>query len=153
VLIPDFQGNRDALINVLDANPTVLNHNVETVPRLYPSVRPEANYRQSIDLLKEAHQSRPDIPTKSGIMLGLGESTGEVVQTMQDLLEIGCRILTVGQYLQPTEHHFPVQRYIPPEEFEQWRKNAIEWGFSDVASGPFVRSSYHAKELFQAARF
>jgi lipoyl synthase len=152
VLIPDFQGNTGALQEVLDAVPNVLNHNLETVPRLYPSARPEAVYRRSLDLLKNARAYNPDIPTKSGLMLGLGESPEEVEQTLEDLLETGCNILTLGQYLQPSKEHLPVERFIPPSEFERWVEKALELGFSQVASGPFVRSSYHAKELFQAVR-
>jgi lipoic acid synthetase len=152
VLIPDFQGNTGALQTVLDAGPNVLNHNLETVPRLYPMARPEAVYRRSLDLLKNACAYAPDIPTKSGLMLGLGESPEEVDVTLKDLLETGCSILTLGQYLQPSKEHLPVERFIPPSEFDKWREQALEMGFSQVASGPFVRSSYHAKELYQAVR-
>ncbi len=151
VLIPDFQGNTGALQTVLDAGPNVLNHNLETVPRLYPGARPEAVYGRSLDLLKNARAYAPDIPTKSGLMLGLGESPEEVKQTLEDLLGVGCKILTLGQYLQPSKQHLPVERFIPPEEFDKWREKALGMGFSEVASGPFVRSSYHAKELYQAA--
>jgi lipoic acid synthetase len=152
VLIPDFQGNTGALQTVLDAGPNVLNHNLETVPRLYPMARPEAVYRRSLDILKNARAYAPDIPTKSGLMLGLGESPEEVDVTLQDLLETGCSILTLGQYLQPSKEHLPVERFIPPSEFDKWKEQALETGFSQVASGPFVRSSYHAKELYQAVR-
>jgi lipoic acid synthetase len=149
VLIPDFQGSRDAFHTVLKAHPDVLSHNLETVPRLYASARPGALYRRSLDLLKQAKQIDPAIPTKSGLMLGLGETSEEIEKTLQDLLDSGCSILTLGQYLQPTREHLPVKRYIPPEEFDHWKETAIEMGFSGVASGPFVRSSYHARELFQ----
>jgi len=149
VLIPDFQGNRDALHTVLQAQPDVLNHNIETVPRLYPEVRPQADYQQSLELLQRVQRFAPQLPTKSGLMLGLGEAPDEIHQTLQDLRQVHCRILTLGQYLQPSRKHLPVKRYIPPEEFENWRKTALQLGFSEVASGPFVRSSYHAKELFQ----
>jgi len=149
VLIPDFQGNRDALHMVLDAGPDVLNHNIETVPRLYPRVRPQAEYRRSLDIIQWAHAYDPTLPTKSGLMLGLGEEEAEVENTLQDLQTAGCQILTLGQYLQPSKNHLPVERYIPPDEFEAWRKTAIKIGFTEVASGPFVRSSYHAKELYQ----
>lgn len=149
VLIPDFQGDRDALQTVLQAQPDVLNHNIETVPRLYPEVRPQADYQQSLELLQRAQRFAPQMPTKSGLMLGLGEAPDEIHQTLQDLRQVHCRILTLGQYLQPSRKHLPVKRYIPPEEFENWRKTALQLGFSEVASGPFVRSSYHAKELFQ----
>ena len=150
VLIPDFQGNTDALQTVLDARPDVLNHNIETVPRLYPSVRPEADYRRSLEILRRAKQYGPAIPTKSGLMLGLGELPEEINKTLRHLLEVGCGILTLGQYLQPTREHLEVDRFIHPEEFDNWKETALGTGFSEVASGPFVRSSYHAKELYQA---
>lgn len=150
VLIPDFQGDKNALFTVLDARPDVLNHNIETVPRLYPSVRPEALYNRSIELLREVDLfDDHKISTKSGMMLGLGETCEEVKETLRDLLFVGCHILTLGQYLQPTKEHLPVDHYIPPEEFENWKEIAIQMGFTDVASGPFVRSSYHARELYQ----
>jgi lipoic acid synthetase len=152
VLIPDFLGNRAALQTVLDAGPDVLNHNLETVPRLYPSARPQALYSRSLELLKNARAYRPDIPTKSGLMLGLGESPEEVERTLGDLLGADCGILTLGQYLQPSKKHLPVDRFIPPEEFDRWKEKALEMGFSQAASGPFVRSSYHAKELYRAVR-
>jgi lipoyl synthase len=150
VLIPDFQGDLQALEVVLRANPDVLNHNIETVPRIYPFARPEAGYQQSIDLLANAKFFDSTIPTKSGIMLGLGESDHEVKTAIKDLVAAGCNILTLGQYLQPTKAHLPVKRYIRPEEYERWRIFALEAGFSEVAAGPFVRSSYHASELFQS---
>ena len=150
VLMPDFQGNTDALQTVLDARPDVLNHNIETVPRLYPSVRPEADYRRSLEILRRAKQYGPAIPTKSGLMLGLGELPEEINKTLRHLLEVGCSILTLGQYLQPTREHLEVDRFIHPEEFDNWKETALGMGFSEVASGPFVRSSYHAKELYQA---
>ena len=149
VLIPDFQGSRDALQAVVKAHPNVLNHNLETVPRLYASVRPGAIYHRSLDLLKQSKQIDLTIPTKSGLMLGLGEASGEIEKTLKDLLDSGCSLLTLGQYLQPTREHLPVERYIPPEEFDYWKEIALEMGFSGVASGSFVRSSYHAKELYQ----
>jgi lipoic acid synthetase len=150
VLIPDFRGNRQSLKTVLDARPDVLNHNVETVPRLYPSVRPGAVYERSIALLRSAHQMDASTPTKSGLMLGLGEKPDEVQHVLSDLLEAGCRVLTLGQYLQPSAEHLPVERFVPPEEFEAWRKKALDMGFRQVASGPFVRSSYHAREAFES---
>ncbi len=150
VLIPDFQGNADALHTVLQAHPDVLNHNLETVPRLYPLVRPEAIYCRSLELIRRSKEYNPSIPTKSGLMLGLGESPEEVKKTLQDLLNIGCSILTLGQYLQPSREHLRVERFVHPEEFDSWKETALEMGFSEVASGPFVRSSYHAKELYQA---
>lgn len=149
VLIPDFKGSADALQVVLEARPDVLNHNIETVPRLYPLVRPEALYVRSLALLRRVREYDAKIPTKSGLMLGLGELTEEIRQTLQDLLDTGCSLLTLGQYLQPTEEHLAVERFIPPEEFEKWRDTALEMGFSEVASGPFVRSSYHARELYR----
>lgn len=149
VLIPDFQGSEKALQTVLDAKPDVLNHNIETVPSLYPEVRPQADYPQSLELLQRASNYAPDIPTKSGLMLGLGEDRQELRQTLVDLHTSGCRILTLGQYLQPSTDHHPVRRFVPPEEFDQWRQIALEIGFAEVSSGPFVRSSYHAKDVFQ----
>jgi len=149
VLIPDFQGDFNALQVVVKAQPNVLNHNLETIPRLYPSVRPGAIYRRSLDLLKQAKQIHPTIPTKSGLMLGLGETSEEIEKTLRNLLDSGCSILTLGQYLQPTREHLSVKRYITPEEFDYWKETALEMGFPAVASGPFVRSSYHAKELYQ----
>lgn len=149
VLIPDFQGNREALHKVLQARPDVLNHNIETVARLYPRVRPQASYERSLMLIHRAHQYDPALPAKSGLMLGLGEKKAEIEKALKDLLTAGCRILTLGQYLQPSKNHLPVERFVPPEEFDAWRRKAAEIGFTEVASGPFVRSSYHAKELFQ----
>jgi lipoic acid synthetase len=150
VLIPDFHGNTNALETVVKANPDVLNHNLETVPRLYHSVRPEADYSRSLELLGQSKKYNPTMLTKSGLMLGLGEFADEVDKTLRDLLEAGCSTLTLGQYLQPTREHLQVERFIHPEEFDKWKETALEMGFSEVASGPFVRSSYHAKELYQA---
>jgi lipoic acid synthetase len=152
VLIPDFQGDAAALETVLRARPDVLNHNIETVPRLYPRVRPQADYRRSLKLLRRAGEIAPGIPTKSGLMLGLGERADEIRQTLQDLRAVDGRILTLGQYLQPSPAHLPVEAYVPPADFENWRKAALDMGFSEVASAPFVRSSYHAKESFQALK-
>jgi lipoic acid synthetase len=150
VLIPDFQGNEDSLLTVMEVRPNVLNHNIETVSRLYPSVRPDAVYRRSLELLKRVQKYDPAILTKSGLMLGLGESSEEIRTALQDLLDANCSILTLGQYLQPTNEHLPVERFIHPDEFDNLRETALEMGFSEVISGPFVRSSYHAKELYQA---
>jgi lipoic acid synthetase len=150
VLIPDFSGNRKALKTVLNARPSVLNHNIETVPQLYPNARPQANYEQSLKLLHYSHQLMPEIPTKSGIMLGLGESLVQVERTLSDIFTTGCRLLTIGQYLQPSRNHLPVMRYVTPKEFEKWKDIAYELGFEKVASGPFVRSSYHAHQLFES---
>lgn len=148
VLIPDFQGDKKALETVMAARPEVLNHNMETVKRLYPEARPQAEYRRSLNLLARVRQIDPSIPAKSGIMLGLGESEDEVRQTIADIHETGCRMLTIGQYLQPTANHLPVVDFVPPETFDHWRRVALEIGFEKVASGPFVRSSYHAGEMF-----
>jgi lipoic acid synthetase len=150
VLIPDFQGNVQALQTVLNAHPDVLNHNIETVPRLYATVRPQARYRRSLQLLSRVQKYAPELPIKSGLMLGLGESSEEIRSTLKDLIDAGCRILTLGQYLQPSKAHLPVERFVSPAEFENWKDTALEMGFCEVASGPFVRSSYHAKELYQA---
>lgn len=152
VLIPDFQGDEHALRKVLDTRPDVLNHNLETVPRLYPSVRPEAVYRRSLELLERVEAYDSTIPTKSGLMLGLGESSEETGETLRDLRRTGCSLLTLGQYLQPTRRHLPVRRFVHPDEFEEWRKVALDLGFAEVASGPFVRSSYRAEAFYQAAR-
>ncbi len=148
VLIPDFQGDPAALAVVLAATPDVLNHNIETVPRLYPTVRPQAQYQRSLRLLADATRQAPHIPTKSGLMLGLGESDAEIRQTLADLRTAHCRLLTLGQYLQPTARNLPVVRYVPPEEFNQWRRIALDLGFDHVAAAPFVRSSYQAGEVF-----
>jgi lipoic acid synthetase len=149
VLIPDFQGNADALKIVLDAGPDVLNHNLETVHRLYPKVRPQAIYERSLELLKRVASFDKTIPVKSGLMLGLGETPEEIRKTFEDLLLSGCEILTLGQYLQPSTSQLPVVRFIHPEEFLSWRREALKMGFSEVASGPFVRSSYNAREIYQ----
>jgi lipoic acid synthetase len=149
VLIPDFQGDMDSLNRVVKAHPNVLSHNLETVPRLYRLARPQAVYRRSLELLKRAKEYDSTIATKSGLMLGLGEFPEEVNKTLQDLLDAGCSILTLGQYLQPTRKHLRVERFIHPEEFDNWKEAALEMGFSRVAVGPFVRSSYHARELYQ----
>jgi lipoyl synthase len=148
VLIPDFQGDEAALRTVLDARPDVLNHNLETVARLYSEVRPQAVYPRSLELLGRAAALAPGITVKSGLMLGLGERRKEVESALRDLLAAGCRILTLGQYLQPKRGCLPVARYLTPEEFDAWREAALGMGFAQVASGPLVRSSYHAEELF-----
>jgi lipoyl synthase len=150
VLIPDFQGDHQALAKVLHAHPAVLNHNIETVARLYPAVRPGAAYERSLELLAKAHAHVPAVPVKSGMMLGLGETEAEVKKTLVDLFEAGCRLLTLGQYLQPSAHHLPVERFVPPEEFDAWKAFARDLGFRGVASGPFVRSSYQAGEMYGA---
>ena len=129
---------------VLQAGPTVFNHNIETVARLFPTIRPIADYQQSLDVLQYAHTARPDILTKSGIMVGLGETVDELQEAFQDLYDAGVSILTVGQYLRPSPQHAPVAEYVTPEQFESYREMALDIGFKHVVSGPLVRSSYHA---------
>jgi lipoic acid synthetase len=146
VLIPDFQGSHAAMDIVLDAAPDVLNHNTETVPRLYRQVRLGARYERSLDILAYAKRVRPEIPTKSGLMLGLGETGDEVLSVMRDLRGSEVDILTLGQYLRPSAKHLPVVRYVPPAEFAEYRTAGLEMGFRHVESGPLVRSSYHAAE-------
>jgi len=152
VLTPDFHGNHDAWQTVLDSRPDVLNHNLETIQRLYPTVRPEADYKRSLDLIRYVADNNKDISTKSGLMLGLGETREELLTVFADLVHAGCEILTLGQYLQPSKTHLPVARYVPPEEFEELKNIALEAGFREVAAEPFVRSSYRAKELFGRVR-
>ncbi len=142
VLIPDFRGDAAALKIVTDARPDILNHNTETIPRLYPSVRPQAKYTRSLALLERAKES--GMVTKSGLMLGLGETAEEVLEVLSDLRAVSCDIVTMGQYLQPTKLHLPVDRYVRPEEFAMLRERGIAMGFRHVESGPLVRSSYHA---------
>jgi lipoic acid synthetase len=144
VLIPDFQGNWEALEIVLEARPEVLNHNIETVPRLYRRVRPHAVYRQSLELLARARK-RGESKVKSGLMVGLGETTDEVVATMDDLYAHGVQILTIGQYLKPREHRIEVERFVHPDEFAEFKRVAVAKGFEHCESGPLVRSSYHAE--------
>jgi lipoic acid synthetase len=148
VLVPDFKGDYDSLASVLKECPDVLNHNIETVPRLYPFVRPQAGYKRSLDLLKKSKEAYIHIRTKSGFMLGLGETKEEVLDLLRDLNEVGCDFLTIGQYLQPRTDRLPVVRYIPPDEFEAYRKTGEGMGFQMVSSGPFVRSSFHASQMF-----
>ena len=147
VLVPDFQGDEAALRTVLEALPDVLNHNLETVARLYPEVRPQAIYDRSLDLLRRTGSRAPGMAVKSGLMLGLGERPDEVESALHDLLGAGCQILTLGQYLQPKRDCLPVARFVPPKEFDAWREVAFDMGFAQVASGPLVRSSYHAEEF------
>jgi lipoic acid synthetase len=150
VLIPDFNGDEAALHAVLDARPDVLNHNTETIARLYRRVRPDADYQQSLTLLRRAAERRdreqPGLLTKSGIMVGLGETFDEVVELMKDLRAVSCDIMTIGQYLQPHARRLPVERYVTPEEFDRWRELGMEMGFQHVQSSPLTRSSYHARE-------
>jgi len=149
VLVPDFQGNWDALAVVMAAQPDILNHNIETVPRLYSRVRPKAIYTQSLELLKRARLLSPRTPTKSGLMLGLGENRDEILQVFVDLRANDVDVLTVGQYLRPSLRHLPVERHVPPEEFADLKIIARDLGFRHVESAPMVRSSYHAHTQLQ----
>jgi lipoic acid synthetase len=151
VLIPDFRGDAAALRTVLDAQPDVLNHNTETVPRLYRRARSGGRYDRTLELLERARTYAPQIPTKSGLMVGLGEERDELLTTLVDLRGAGCSILTIGQYLQPTREHLPIIRYYHPDEFRELKTYALEIGFSHVESGPLVRSSYHAREQADGA--
>ena len=146
VLIPDFQGNEASLRTVLDAGPDVLNHNTETVPRLYRLARPGGRYPRALDVLDRARTMAPHIPTKTGLILGLGEEWDEIVETLRDLRGVGVQILTIGQYLRPTETHLRMERYYHPDEFAELKRIALDLGFGHVESGPLVRSSYHAHE-------
>jgi lipoic acid synthetase len=152
VLIPDFSGRDSDLRTVLDAGPDILNHNIETVARLYRTARPAGRYHRALELLDRSRRYAPHIPTKSGVMVGLGESWEELVETLGDLAAVGCRILTVGQYLRPTVAHLPVARYYEPAEFDRLAAIARDLGFGHVESGPLVRSSYHAHEQATALR-
>jgi len=145
VLIPDFKGNWDALATVVQARPYVLNHNVETAPRLYKRVRPQARYERSLELIRRAKESMPEMLTKSGFMVGLGETNDELFAVMHDLRAHGCDIVTIGQYLRPSAQHLPVERYYEPSEYEAFRAFGRELGFTHVEAGPLVRSSYHAE--------
>ncbi|VEB27172.1 lipoyl synthase [Actinobacillus lignieresii] len=145
ILVPDFRGRVEQAVEILKQNPPdVFNHNLENVPRLYREVRPGADYKWSLELLKIFKQEFPNIPTKSGLMVGLGETNEEILEVMQDLRDHGVTMLTIGQYLQPSRHHLKVERYVPPEEFDMFRSEAEKMGFEHAACGPFVRSSYHA---------
>jgi lipoyl synthase len=150
VLIPDFQGNEAALHAVLDARPDVLNHNTETVPRLYRMARSGGRYSRTLELLDRARRYAPDVPTKSGLMVGLGEERRELIATLKDLRDVGCGILTLGQYLRPSPAHAPMIRYYHPDEFAELKAIALDLGFVHVESGPLVRSSYHAHETADA---
>ena len=145
VLVPDFRGRMNVALEVLADNPPdIFNHNLESIPRLYKAVRPGSDYQWSLDLIKNFQEQHPNVPTKSGLMLGLGESMDEIKQVMQDLRDHGCRMLTLGQYLQPSRHHLAVERFVTPAEFDELADVAKKMGFEHVASGPMVRSSYHA---------
>ncbi len=146
VLIPDFQGQEAMLHRVLDARPDVLNHNTETVPRLYRMARPGGRYARALELLDRARRYAPAIPTKTGLMVGLGESWDEIVAVLRDLRGVDCQILTIGQYLRPSLAHLPMARYYTPDEFKELKRIALDLGFGHVESGPLVRSSYHAHE-------
>jgi lipoic acid synthetase len=151
VLIPDFKGEREPLETVLDASPDVLNHNTETVPRLYRMARSGGKYTRTLELLDRARRYRPDIPTKTGLMVGLGEEHDEMVQVFRDLREVGVSILTIGQYLRPSPEHAVMNRYYHPDEFKELKRVALGLGFAHVEAGPLVRSSYHAHEQADAA--
>jgi len=151
VLVPDFQGSASALKTVVDASPAVLNHNIETVPRLYSEVRPQAEYRRSLELLSQARLLDNSLLTKSGLMLGLGESREEVIQVMADLRQAGCDLLTIGQYLQPSLEHHKLVRYVRPEEFEEYQIVGKKLGVASVVSDSLVRSSFHASEMYISA--
>lgn len=150
VLTPDFGGNLEALRLVLSAQPNVFNHNIETIRRLYPTIRPQANYERSLKILKEAAENYPEIKIKSGLMLGFGETFDETIEAMNDLRGCGCNFLTIGQYLKPAKKKISVVRYIKPEEFEELKEIALSLGFSYVASGPLVRSSMNAHEVYNS---
>lgn len=146
VLIPDFEGNWDALKMVMDARPDVLNHNIETVPRLFRRFRPKAGYQQSLELLRRARDLVPEVVTKSGIMVGAGETNDEVLAVMDDLRAVDVDVMTIGQYLAPSLSHWPIDRYVTPAEFQMFKQEGLRRGFKHVESGPLVRSSYHAHE-------
>ena len=147
ILVPDFRGKLDRALIELESNPPdILNHNLETVPRLYSQCRPGADYRHSLTLLKRYRHLHPEVITKSGLMVGLGETLDEIVDVMRDLRAVGVDMLTIGQYLQPSRHHLAVERYVTPQEFKQLERTGYELGFSNVAAGPMVRSSYHADQ-------
>jgi len=150
-LVPDFRGNMDSVAAILDAGPDIFGHNMETVRRLYPLVRPQAGYLRSLKVLRNAKELLPAVTVKSGIMAGLGESKEEILEVMKDLIESGCRVLTIGQYLSPSRSHFPVSRYYSPNEFDELKMIGIDLGFGWVEAGPLVRSSYHADEQARLA--
>lgn len=152
VLIPDLGGSLRSLKMVVDAHPDVINHNLETVPRLYPQVRPKADFQRSLRLLGQARELDSHIVTKSGLMVGLGETRDELLQAMEELRKVNCDLLTIGQYLQPSAHHHPVVRYVSPEEFVEYESLGKAMGFCDVASVPLVRSSFNAAQLYEKAR-
>jgi lipoyl synthase len=146
VLIPDFAGDREALQTVIDAKPDVINHNIEVVEKLFPEIRPQGNYKTSLELLKNIKKINKNMTTKSGFMIGFGENKEQIIKTMQDLRKVSVDFLTIGQYLQPTREHFEIKKYYTPEEFNEFKKIAMNLGFVHVESGPLVRSSYHAEK-------
>jgi len=146
-LIPDFQGKIEPLHLILNTKPYVLNHNIETVPRLYSIIRPKANYKVSLQILKEAKKYNPKQITKSGLMVGLGEESNEIIQVMKDLCDVDCDILTIGQYLRPSKAHYPVMEFITPEQFEYYKQKGLQLGFKNIISAPLVRSSYLAEQV------
>lgn len=151
VLVPDFQGNADSIRTVLEARPEIYNHNTETVPRLYKKARPGGRYERVLEIFRTSKRLAPDIPTKTGIILGMGETNEEVLQTMRELREVDVDILTLGQYLRPSDDHITLDRYVTPDEFAMFRREGLAMGFRHVESAPLVRSSYHAWEQVQAA--
>ena len=151
VLVPDFQGNEDSIRSVLEARPEIYNHNTETVPRLYKKARPGGRYERVLEIFRIAKRIAPDIPTKTGIILGMGETNEEVLQTMRELREVDVDILTLGQYLRPSDDHIKLDRYVTPQEFRMFYEQGMAMGFKHVESAPLVRSSYHAWEQVQAA--
>ena len=151
VLIPDFNGDQDALKTVMNSNPSTLNHNIETVRRIFPKVRPKGDYDMSLKLLRNAKNIKPEIPTKSGMMVGLGETYSEITQTMSDLRDSDCDLLTVGQYLRPSQKHWPVVKWYTNSDFQKIKEEGLSLGFKHVAAGPLVRSSYHADEQARLA--
>lgn len=152
LLISDLQGQKEALKTVVDSKPEIINHNVETVPRLYKEIRPMAIYERSLNVLRQVKEMDDTILTKSGMMMGLGEKEEEVIEVMKDLRDVGCDFLTLGQYLRPSEKHYPVMEYVTPETFERYKIKAEELGFKFIASGPFVRSSYKAADALDAIK-
>ncbi|MFC1541652.1 lipoyl synthase [Candidatus Latescibacterota bacterium] len=152
ILVPDFGGELKSIETIVSAQPDIINHNIETVPRLYKYARPESDYQRSLSLLSMVHRINPAIKTKSGMMLGLGENADEIMTALHDLINTGCSLITLGQYLQPSEKHLPVSRFVSPEEFEYWKVEARKLGFKGIASGPFVRSSYNAGKLLDTVK-
>jgi lipoic acid synthetase len=152
VLVPDFQGSIPALETVLSAGPHVFNHNIETVPRLYPAIRPQALYRRSLEILAKAARSGVELKVKSGLMVGLGETPDEVVETLHDMHESGCSLVTIGQYLRPSKEQAPVAEFVEPERFDVYKAQALDIGFASVQAGPFVRSSYKAETMMTCSR-